>query len=219
MVAEFAQIDNRSINRDPRADRVRQARETEMDHTEPAPQALRLRRIRPAAVALFALLLLSGPAFAACASAHPTASDGGWTSAMPTMDAAPAAAAAEADMPMAGAETAWAARPEYVRANARTEEAYQYAMQHPQIVQWMPCYCGCEAMGHGSNLDCYYKHGQPGDRAVFEEHASFCDICVDITLMTKQLSAEGTSLREIRQVIDQTFGGSAPGTPTEQPPV
>jgi hypothetical protein len=191
-----------------------------MDRSQPAIRARRIGPVRPAAVALFALLLVSGPAFAACSGAH-SASDGGWVAPMPTMDgnvptieAAPAAA----DMPMAAAEAAWAARPDYVRANGRTEEAYQFALQHPQIVQWMPCYCGCAAMGHGSNLDCYYKHGQPGDRAVFEEHASFCDICVQITLKTKQLVAEGQSLREIRQVIDQTFGGSAPGTHTEQPP-
>jgi hypothetical protein len=120
---------------------------------------------------------------------------------------------------MMGADEAWAARPDYVRADPATEEAYAFALAHPRIVQWMPCYCGCEAMGHGSNLDCYFKHGQPGDRAAFEEHASFCDICVQITLKTKQLNAEGKSLREIRQIIDQTFGGSAPGTLTDQPPV
>jgi len=122
-------------------------------------------------------------------------------------------------MPMAGASVAWTGRPAYVRANAATEEAYAFAIQHPQIVGWMPCFCGCEAMDHGSNLDCYFKPGQPGDKPVFEEHASFCDICVDITLKTKQLDAQGKSLREIRQIIDQTFGGSAPGTRTAQPPV
>ena len=123
-------------------------------------------------------------------------------------------------MPMAGAGVAWTARPAFVKTNAATEEAYAFAISHPQIVAWMPCYCGCEAMGHGSNLDCYFKHGQPGDKPVFEEHASFCDICVQITLKTKQLNAEGKSLHQIRQVIDQTFGGSgAPGTLTAQPPV
>lgn len=197
-----------------------------MDRTQPARRARRIGPIRAASVALFALLLVSGPAFAACSGAHATASSGGWGAAMPTMhgdvptiDAGPATAA-NADMPMAGATEAWGARPAYVRANAATEEAYAFALAHPQIVQWMPCYCGCAAMGHGSNLDCYYKHGQPGDKAVFEEHASFCDICVKITLKTKELNAEGRSLREIRQVIDQTFGGSAaPGTLTAQPPV
>lgn len=196
-----------------------------MDRTGRATRARCLGPFRAAPVALFALLLVSAPAFAACSGAHATASDDGWATAMPTMDGnvptvdASAAAPTDGDMPMAAAEAVWAARPDYVRADAQTEEAYAYALQHPAIVQWMPCYCGCAAMGHGSNLDCYYKHGQPGDRADFEEHASFCDICVQITLKTKHLVAEGKSLHEIRQVIDQTFGGSAPGTSTEQPPV
>jgi hypothetical protein len=184
-----------------------------MDRTEPARRTRRFGPVRAASVALFALLLISGPAFAACSGAHAAASTaGGWgAGAVPSM---------AGDMPMAGASEAWAARPAFVRGNAATEEAYAFAIQHPQIVQWMPCYCGCSAMGHGSNLDCYFKHGQPGDKAVFEEHASFCDICVQITLKTKQLHAQGKSLHEIRQVIDQTFGGSAaPGTLTAQPPV
>lgn len=195
-----------------------------MDRTEPARRARRIGPVRPAAAALFALILLSGPAFAACSDAHAPASGGGWGVALPTMDgqiptidATPAGQMA--DMPMMGADEAWAARPAYVSANPATEEAYAFALAHPQIVKWMPCYCGCEAMDHGSNLDCYYKHGQPGDRAVFEEHASFCDICVQITLKTKQLDAEGKSLSEIRQIIDQTFGGATPGTLTAQPPV
>lgn len=181
-----------------------------MDRTEPARRARRIGPVRPAAVALFALLLVSGPAFAACSSSRAMAPEGGSAATMATRND---------DMPMAGASVAWTGRPAYVRANAATEEAYAFAIQHPQIVGWMPCFCGCEAMDHGSNLDCYFKPGQPGDKPVFEEHASFCDICVDITLKTKQLDAQGKSLREIRQIIDQTFGGSAPGTRTAQPPV
>lgn len=181
-----------------------------MDHTEPVRRARRIRPFRPAAVALFALLLVSGPAFAACSSSRAMAPEGSSAAAMP---------ARNDDMPMAGASVAWTGRPAYVRANAATEEAYAFAIQHPQMVGWMPCFCGCEAMDHGSNLDCYFKPGQPGDKPVFEEHASFCEICVDITLKTKKLDAEGKSLREIRQIIDQTFGGSAPGTRTAQPPV
>jgi hypothetical protein len=182
-----------------------------MDRIEPARRTRRFGPIRAASVALFAVLLISGPAFAACSGAHAAAPAGSSAVAMP---------ATQGDMAMAGASVAWTARPDFVRSNAATEEAYAFAIQHPQIVQWMPCYCGCEAMGHGSNLDCYFKHGQPGDKPVFEEHASFCDICVQITLKTKQLNAQGKSLHEIRQVIDQTFGGSAaPGTLTAQPPV
>jgi len=187
-----------------------------MDRTEPARRARRIGPVRAATVALFALFLVSGPAFAACTSAHAPSSVPVPMSAMPTMtgNVPPID-----PRPMAATEAIWAARPDYVRSNAQTEEAYAYALANPQIVEWMPCYCGCAAMGHGSNLDCYYKHGVTGDRAVFEEHASYCDICVKITLKAKHLNAEGRSLREIRLIIDQTFGGSAaPGTLTAQPP-
>jgi uncharacterized protein with PCYCGC motif len=178
-----------------------------MDRTKPARSPRKVGPVRVAALALVALFLVSGPALAACSATHPES--GGSAAAMPTMHATQA--------PPAMTEAVWAARPEYVSSNPATEEAYAYALTHPQIVRWMPCYCGCGAMDHGSNLDCYFKRGTVGTAAVFEEHASFCEICVDITLMTKQLSESGQSLTQIRQAIDQTFGGSGPGTDTPQP--
>jgi hypothetical protein len=182
-----------------------------MDHSAPTNPARRIGRVRVATIALFAVFLLSGPALAACSDAHSTTSTGTSMSAMPTMHGT--------DTPTAATKAVWAGRPDYVRSDARTEEAYAFALAYPQIVAWMPCYCGCEAMGHGSNLDCYFKHGVVSDKAVFEEHASFCDICVDITLKAKQLDASGRSLQQIRQAIDETFGRSgAPGTLTAQPP-
>jgi hypothetical protein len=164
-------------------------------------------------VALFILVLAAGP-IAACAGDAGGAAM--WT-AMPTMHGSvptvdPGNAA---DAPLAAADAMWAVKPAYVSTTAATEAAYHYAINHPDIIKWMPCYCGCEAMGHSSNLACYV---QP-DGATFEEHASFCDICVEITLKTKELVEQGMPLPQIRQVIDQTWGGLAPGTPTELPPV
>jgi hypothetical protein len=125
------------------------------------------------------------------------------------VDGAPAADTA--------AKAAWAARPAYVRQDPRTEEAYAYAMASPAVLRWMPCYCGCGAMGHGSNLDCFFKPTTTGVPA-FEEHASYCEICIDTALMAKQMTAQGHSLRAIREAVDATFGGAAPGTPTDLPP-
>ena len=82
----------------------------------------------------------------------------------------------------------------------------------------MPCYCGCEAMDHRSNLDCYLLRSVDGAPTQFEEHASYCEICVRTTLLTRQLLSEGRSLREIRATVDATFGGNAPGTSTGMPP-
>lgn len=186
-----------------------------MDRTERAAGPRR-RRLGGA----FALLLLAvtvAPAAAACA---PHAPDGaGTAAAMPTMAPRGGAAAQTAPALPAGvvrvdAAAMWAVRPDFVRADATTEAAYHYAIEHPEVVAWMPCYCGCDAMEHRSNLDCYLEARGSG----FEEHASYCRICVDITLKAKELVAQGKSLLEVRTIVDATWGGIAPGTRTELPP-
>ncbi|CAM3823698.1 Lipoprotein [Mesobacillus thioparans] len=35
-------------------------------------------------------------------------------------------------------------------------EAYQFAVEHPEVLNYMPCYCGCyEEDGHTSNTNCF----------------------------------------------------------------
>lgn len=172
------------------------------------------RRSRPRGGPLLALAfgLFVAPAVTGCAgdAAAPT-----WTDQpVATMTGTTSGPGA------AGMQAAWAARPGYVRADARTEEAYAYAMASADVLQWMPCYCGCGAMGHGSNADCFFKPTMAGlSSLTFEEHASYCDVCVDTALMVKQMRGEGQSLRAIRDAVDAQFGsGGAPGTPTELPP-
>jgi hypothetical protein len=186
-------------------------------------------RRRAARRAAFAAVFLFAGAIAleGCGTTHPA--DSSMAASMPTMaasenpgataaGAAPRMAGNAADLMPADAAEAWAARPAFTRVDPQTEEAYAYALYHPQVVQWMPCYCGCARMDHRSNLDCYLKPAVGGQPTQFEEHASYCDICVKTTLLTKQLVSEGKSLREIRQAVDATFGGTTEGTPTDMPP-
>ena len=138
--------------------------------------------------------------------------------------APPAATTAMTEGGMTGSMNAvdrasWNARPAFVStAGEATQTAYAFAVEHGDVLSWMPCYCGCAAMGHGSNLDCFVqRHDANG--VAFEEHASYCDVCVDIALKAKSMFGQGQSLREIRQAIDATFGGGgAPGTETALPP-
>ncbi len=38
-------------------------------------------------------------------------------------------------------------------------EAYQFAVEHPEVLDYMPCYCGCyEEDGHTSNTNCFVDH-------------------------------------------------------------
>ncbi|UAC49570.1 PCYCGC domain-containing protein [Bacillus aquiflavi] len=40
--------------------------------------------------------------------------------------------------------------------NKKILEAYQIAVEHPEILDYMPCYCGCyEEDGHENNTDCF----------------------------------------------------------------
>jgi hypothetical protein len=43
------------------------------------------------------------------------------------------------------------------RADPEVLEAYLFAAKHPEVLSYMPCYCGCEdpRSAHKSNYDCF----------------------------------------------------------------
>lgn len=80
--------------------------------------------------------------------------------------------------------------PDWVRdAPPRVREAYDYAIANLDEVAKYPCYCGCGPMGHTSNLSCYVKDIAPDGTITFDNHATGCGICVDITQDVKRLKA------------------------------
>ena len=115
------------------------------------------------------------------------------------------------------AQNAQTALPSYVTADMR--DGYEYAMAHPDELQYIPCYCGCGLTAeHKDNLDCYIAGVDAKGTAVFDNHASFCSICLEITRDVKRLSAEGKPLKEIRAYVDKAHGEKGPGTDTPLPP-
>jgi hypothetical protein len=34
---------------------------------------------------------------------------------------------------------------------------YQFAAEHPEVLKFVPCYCGCESTGHPHNESCFVK--------------------------------------------------------------
>ena len=50
--------------------------------------------------------------------------------------------------------------------------AYAYAIAHPEVLNRIPCYCGCVNIGHHSNHDCFIRARMPDGRLVFDDHAS-----------------------------------------------
>lgn len=59
--------------------------------------------------------------------------------------------------------------PLYVRsASAQVQEAYSYAVAHPEVLRYMPCYCGCETSGHRDNEDCFVAQRHSNGRIGYE---------------------------------------------------
>jgi hypothetical protein len=66
--------------------------------------------------------------------------------------------------------------PDYVQnAAPEVQIAYQFAVEHPEILQQIPCYCGCEkGLGHKHNLACYITAFNPdGSVAQYSDHAAY----------------------------------------------
>ena len=110
--------------------------------------------------------------------------------------------------------------PDYVMAASEdVQMAYQYAMDRPDVMMWMPCYCGCGGhSGHKSAKNCFIKESSTATNVQFDEHGANCEMCVGIALDTKRMQEEGRSLTEIRTYIDETYGSIGPGTDTPLPP-
>jgi hypothetical protein len=108
--------------------------------------------------------------------------------------------------------------PEFVQDSPpRVKAAYEYAVAHSDELAKYPCYCGCGAMGHTSNLSCYISDRAADGTITFDNHAAGCGICVDITQDVMHRRAEGQSSPEIRAYIDAQYSPFGPSTNTPLP--
>ncbi|MFT9818040.1 PCYCGC motif-containing (lipo)protein [Lysinibacillus sp. NPDC056185] len=96
---------------------------------------------------------------------------------------------------------------------------YQIAGQSTEILEWMPCYCGCgESAGHKSNLNCFIEEKRKDGTIVWDDHGTRCLVCLEIAVQSAKMHKDGMSLKEIRQTIDNTYKeGYAKPTPTDMP--
>jgi hypothetical protein len=88
--------------------------------------------------------------------------------------------------------------------------AYQFAVASPDALENVPCYCGCGAIGHESNLACYIKGFDSNGRPAYDDHALGCSICVDIATDVMKMTGEGKSAAEIRQQIVDSYSKFGP---------
>jgi hypothetical protein len=100
---------------------------------------------------------------------------------------------------------------------------YRFAAEHPEILSYIPCFCGCERSGHRGNEDCFVqKRGANGDVTEWTEHGMECAVCLDVAQQAMQMHASGASVRDIRAAVEQKWATqsaqSHTHTPTPEPP-
>ena len=99
-------------------------------------------------------------------------------------------------------------------------EAYLFAAEHPEVLSYVPCFCGCERGGHKGNHDCFVANrDQKGDVIEWEPHGLECTVCIDVATEARQLYASGANVREIRAAVEKKWAGFNGGhTPTPAAP-
>ena len=105
------------------------------------------------------------------------------------------------------------------RSMAVVQQVYEFAARHPEVLQHVPCYCGCERIGHNGNHDCFIKSRAANGRvSEWASHGIGCTICIDVARDAMTLFNTGATPTAIRAAIDTKYGSRFPSsTPTPRP--
>lgn len=77
----------------------------------------------------------------------------------------------------------------------KTARAYKIAMEIPEVIDSLYCYCRCkENFGHKSLLTCYV-----------DDHAVHCDVCQNEAIRASELFQQGKDIPSIRRAVDREF--------------
>lgn len=50
------------------------------------------------------------------------------------------------------------------------QAVYRFAAQHPEVMRYVPCYCGCEHSGHRDNEDCFVSARAADGQVTWNTH-------------------------------------------------
>ena len=94
-----------------------------------------------------------------------------------------------------------------VRPMPMIQQVYEFAARHPEVLQYVPCYCGCQRVGHNGNHDCFVKTRAADGRILqWDEHGIGCAVCLEVGRRAMVLYNEKKSVVEIRNAIDRARG-------------
>jgi hypothetical protein len=84
---------------------------------------------------------------------------------------------------------------------------YRFAAEHPEVLRYVPCFCGCNEMGHRSSEDCFVKtRSKNGTVTEWNEHGIACAMCIGVAERAKTMCDAGASLTDVRADIEKRYG-------------
>lgn len=128
---------------------------------------------------------------------------------------APARAGAEPPLLATPARNMWPLA--FRQAPAEVREAYAFAIAQPQVLKYVPCFCGCGATGHRNNYDCFVNSEPTLGSFLLDAHGFACGTCVSVALESQSMLAQGLSVKAIRRAIDAKWSSVGPATRTPLP--
>jgi hypothetical protein len=101
---------------------------------------------------------------------------------------------------LAAAERPKTLSPALFAGDPKAQAAYQVAEDIPEVLEQLPCFCGCMAhYGHKNNLFCFS-----------DSHGAGCNLCENIALDAKEMHNRGVPVDKIKQTIIDRYSHGEP---------
>src|SRR5690606_19091093 len=82
--------------------------------------------------------------------------------------------------------------------DVRLQQIHSLAAQHADLLEWIPCYCGCgDSAGHRNSLHCFVREIGDDGSVVWDDHGARCNVCLEIAVQSAIQQSEGKSVKEI----------------------
>ncbi|QTM98550.1 hypothetical protein ERJ70_04100 [Sediminibacillus dalangtanensis] len=112
--------------------------------------------------------------------------------------------------------------PQFLKdASEDLQTVYRSAAEHQELLEQIPCYCGCgdASVGHKDNHDCFVHEIADDGEVVWDTHGIGCQVCIDTAVYSINEYEKGTDIPTIRKTIDNTYQDHGYPEPTPTPDV
>ena len=72
------------------------------------------------------------------------------------------------------------------------QSVYLAVAQHQDLLENIPCYCGCaESVHHKNNYDCFIYENKASGAVTWDDHGTKCGVCLEIATQSIKEYNEG----------------------------